>query len=162
MLAEGDPFGFDELVYARSVEQSKELNFLRDPFIVISASGMAETGRILHHLRNRIEDSANTILIVGWMAPHTLGRRLVDGASPVRIFGEEYTVRAQVEVINGFSGHADRSELLAWARSISKRPRQTFLVHGEEESALALADGLRDEAGFENVSVPELGQSFTI
>lgn len=162
MLAEGDPFGFDELVYARSVEQSKELNFLRDPFIVISASGMAETGRILHHLRNRIEDPANTILIVGWMAPDTLGRRLVEGVSPVRIFGEEYEVRAKVEVINGFSGHADRSELIAWARSISKRPRQTFLVHGEEESALALADGLRGEVAYENVMVPEMHQSFAV
>lgn len=162
MLAEGDPFGFDELIYTRSVEQSKELNFRRDPFIVISASGMAETGRILHHLRNRIEDPDNTILIVGWQAPDTLGRRLVDGISPVRIFGEEYTVRAQVEVINGFSGHADRSELIAWARAISKRPRRTFLVHGEEESALALAQGLRDEAGYEEVSIPEMHQSFVL
>lgn len=162
MLAEGDPFGFDSLVYTRSVEQSKELNFRRDPFIVISASGMAETGRILHHLRNRIEDPSNTILIVGWQAPDTLGRRLVEGVSPVRIFGEEYTVRARVEVINGFSGHADRSELLAWAAAISKRPRHTFLVHGEEAAALALADGLRTEAGYEDVAVPEMHQSFTI
>jgi len=162
MLAEGDPFGFDELIYARSVEQSKELNFRRDPFIVISASGMAETGRILHHLRNRIGDPNNTVLIVGWQAPDTLGRRLVEGVSPVRIFGEEYTVRAQVEVINGFSGHADRSELIAWARAISKRPRRTFLVHGEEESALALAQGLRDEAGYEEVTIPEMHQSFVL
>ena len=79
MLKEGDPFGFDQLRYTRSSEQSKELNFLREPFIVISASGMAETGRILHHLRNRIGDPANTVLIVGWQAPDTLGRRLVDG-----------------------------------------------------------------------------------
>lgn len=162
MLAEGDPFGFDSLVYTRSVEQSKELNFRRDPFIVISASGMAETGRILHHLRNRIEDPNNTILIVGWQAPDTLGRRLVEGVSPVRIFGEEYTVRARVEVINGFSGHADRSELLAWAAAIGKRPRHTFLVHGEEAAAQALADGLRTEAGYEDVAVPEMHQSFTI
>ncbi len=162
MLAEGDPFGFDQLVYARSVEQSKELNFLREPFIVISASGMMETGRVLHHLHNRIEDPSNTILIVGWQAPDTLGRRLVEGVSPVRIFGEEHTVRAKIEVINGFSGHADRSELLAWARAIAKRPRHTFLVHGEEESAASLAQGLRDEAGFEDVIVPEMHQSFTI
>lgn len=162
MLAEGDPFGFDQLVYARSVEQSKELNFLREPFIVISASGMMENGRVLHHLRNRIEDPENTILIVGWQAPDTLGRRLVDGVSPVRIFGEEHTVRARVEVINGFSGHADRSELLAWARAIAKRPRRTFLVHGEEDSATSLAQGLRDEAGYEDVVIPEMHQSFTI
>lgn len=162
MLSAGDPFGFDSLRYTRSVEQSKELNFLRDPFIVISASGMAETGRILHHLRNRIEDPANTILIVGWQAPDTLGRRLVEKQPAVRIFGEEHPVRAQVEVINGFSGHADRNELLEWAGAITKKPRHTFLVHGEEASALALADGLRAKAGYEQVEVPDLHQSFTI
>ena len=136
MLDEGDPFGFDSLRYTRSVEQSKELNFLREPFIVISASGMAETGRILHHLRNRIEDPANTILIVGWQAPDTLGRRLVEREPEVRIFGEEYQLKANVEVLNGFSGHADRNELLAWAEGITKKPRRTFLVHGEETLSL--------------------------
>jgi metallo-beta-lactamase family protein len=159
MLSEGDPFGFDSLRYTRSVEQSKELNFMREPFIVISASGMAENGRILHHLRNRITDPANTILIVGWQAPNTLGRRIVEHEPVVRIFGEEYHLNAHVEVLNGFSGHADRNELLAWAEAITKRPRHTFLVHGEEESALALADGLRGEAGYDNVSVPELHET---
>jgi metallo-beta-lactamase family protein len=162
MLTARDPFGFDELIYTRSVEQSKELNFKRDPFIVISASGMAETGRILHHLRNRIEDPKNTILIVGWQAPDTLGRRIVEHEPVVRIFGEEYSLKAQVEVLNGFSGHADRNELLAWAEAITKRPHRTFLVHGEEESALALRDGLVSEAGYENVDVPELHQKFSI
>jgi metallo-beta-lactamase family protein len=162
MLAEGDPFGFDSLRYTRSVEQSKELNFMREPFIVISASGMAETGRILHHLRNRIEDPNNTVLIVGWQAPDTLGRRLVEKVPVVRIFGEEYQLKAQVEVINGFSGHADRNELLGWAKGITKRPRRTFLVHGEEESAFALAEGLRSEADYEQVDVPELHQSFRL
>ncbi|NDJ79125.1 MAG: MBL fold metallo-hydrolase [Chloroflexi bacterium] len=162
MLAEGDPFGFDQVRYTRSVEQSKELNFLREPFIVISASGMAEAGRILHHLKNRIEDPKNTVLIVGWQAPNTLGRRIVDQVPEVRIFGEEYKLNAQVEVINGFSGHADRDEMLEWAGAISKRPRQTFLVHGEEDSALALAGSLRDDAGFESVEVPELHQTFSI
>lgn len=162
MLAEGDPFGFDSLRYTRSVEESKELNFMREPFIVISASGMAETGRILHHLRNRIEDPKNTVLIVGWQAPDTLGRRLVEHEPVVRIFGEEHQVKARVEVLNGFSGHADRAELLGWAQAITKRPRQTFLVHGEEEAALALADGLRSEAGYEHVDVPTLHQTFSI
>ncbi len=162
MLSEGDPFGFDSLRYARSVEQSKELNFLREPFIVISASGMAEHGRILHHLRNRIGEPENTILIVGWQAPNTLGRRLVEGEKVVRIFGEEHKVRARVEVINGFSGHADRNELLEWAGAISKRPRRTFLVHGEEDSAFALRDALQEELSFEQVAVPELRQSFTV
>jgi metallo-beta-lactamase family protein len=162
MLEQGDPFGFDKLRYTRSVEQSKELNFMREPFIVISASGMAEAGRILHHLRNRIEDPRNTILIVGWQAPDTLGRRLVEGVSPVRIFGEEYTLKARVEVLNGFSGHADRNELIAWAKGITKQPRRTFLVHGELEGAQALADGLKAEADYEDVVVPELHQSFVI
>ena len=162
MLAEGDPFGFDQVRYTRSVEQSKELNFIREPFIVISASGMAENGRILHHLRNRIADPATTILIVGWQAPNTLGRRIVERQPVVRIFGEEHQLRARVEVLNGFSGHADRNELLAWAGAIAKRPRQTFLVHGEEESALALAEGLKAEVDYEQVDVPEIGQQFTL
>jgi metallo-beta-lactamase family protein len=162
MLQEGDPFGFDQLRYTRSVEQSKELNFLREPFVVISASGMAETGRILHHLRNRIGDPANTILIVGWQAPDTLGRRLVEHEPVVRIFGEEHQVRARVEVLNGFSGHADHDELVAWAAAITKRPRQTFLVHGEEPAALALADALRNEVGFEQIDIPELNEQFVL
>lgn len=162
MLEEGDPFGFAELRYTRSVEQSKELNTLRQPFIVISASGMAEAGRVLHHLRNRVGDPANTVLITGWQAPDTLGRRLVEGAKTVRIFGEEHVVRAEVEVINGFSGHADRSELVAWAQAISKKPRRTFLVHGEVDAAMGLAESLRSETGYEQIDVPELHQTFTI
>jgi metallo-beta-lactamase family protein len=162
MLQEGDPFGFDSLRYTRSVEQSKELNFMRQPFIVISASGMAEHGRILHHLRNRIEDPANTVLIVGWQAPHTLGRRIVEQQETVRIFGEEHHLRAQVEVINGFSGHADHDELLAWASAITKRPRQTFLVHGEPDSAQALAQSLESDGSYEDVVVPELHQTAKI
>ncbi len=162
MLKEGDPFGFDTLRYTRSVEQSKELNFMREPFIVISASGMAENGRILHHLRNRIEDPANTILIVGWQAPYTLGRRIVEEQPTVRIFGEEHQLRAHVEVINGFSGHADRDELVEWVGHIEKRPRRTFLVHGEEEAAFDLAQTLHTELGMDDVDVPEMGQHFVI
>ncbi len=162
MLTQGDPFGFDKLRYTRSVEQSKELNFMREPFIVISASGMAESGRILHHLRNRIEDPKNTILIAGWQAPDTLGRRIVEGVSPVRIFGEEHRLNAHVEVLNGFSGHADQNELLAWAKTITKRPRRTFLVHGELEGAEALAEALTSQADYEMVEVPEMHQTIVI
>ncbi|MBI5960218.1 MAG: MBL fold metallo-hydrolase [Chloroflexi bacterium] len=162
MLAEGDPFGFEQLYYTRSVEQSKELNFKREPFIVISASGMAETGRILHHLANRIEDPRNTILIVGWQAPDTLGRRLVEKQPVVRIFGDEYHLNAQVEVINGFSGHADCNELMEWAGAITKQPRRTFLVHGEEDAAFALADNLKAKLGYEQVDVPEMHQKFAV
>jgi len=162
MLENGDPFGFEQLHYTHSTQESKELNFKRDPFIVISASGMAETGRILHHLRNRIGDPNNTILIVGWQAPDTLGRRLVEHEPVVKIFGEEHDVRAHIEVLNGFSGHADRDELLAWARAITKRPQRTFLVHGEDESFTALAQSLATEVGYENVTIPDLHQGFVI
>ncbi len=156
-----DPFGFKTLTYTRSLEESKQLNFLREPAIIISASGMAETGRILHHLKNNIEDPRNTVLIVGWQAPDTLGRRLVEGDTEVRIFGETYQRRAEVHVINGFSGHADRDELLAWAGAMQRKPRRTFLVHGEPPAAAALADSLRQQQGL-TVDVPVWKQSFEV
>ncbi len=157
----GDPFGFDMMTYTRTTNQSKELNFLREPAVIISASGMAEAGRILHHLKNNVEDPRNTILIVGWQAPNTLGRRIVEKQPRVRIFGEEYDLRAQVVTINGFSAHAGRSELLAWTDHINRRPEQTFIVHGELEASEALADGLRHQ-GYPDVHVPELGQRFAL
>ena len=148
--------------YTRTTAESKELNFLREPAIIISASGMAEAGRILHHLKNNIEDPRNTILIVGWQAPHTLGRRIVDREPEVKIFGETYQLNAEVATINGFSAHADRSELLDWASKLKSSPKHTFIVHGEEESSFALAEGLQNKLGFGNVTVPELGQAFKI
>lgn len=151
-----DIFGFSKLKYTRKLDESKALNTMEGPFIVISASGMCEAGRILHHLRNRIEDARNTILIVGWQAPDTLGRRLVDHVSPVRIFGEEFNVNAEVRKLNGLSGHADSNELMNWVGAMKKRPRQTFLVHGELEPATALAERLRKEVGLEHVSIPTL------
>src|SRR5690606_2928005 len=126
---------------------------LREPAIIISASGMAENGRILHHLKNNVEDSRNTILIVGWMAPNTLGRRLVEKQPRVRIFGEEYDLRAEVVTINGFSAHADSSELLDWVAHFTRKPRHTFIVHGEEPTSLAFAGHLT-RMGLENVHVP--------
>ncbi len=157
-----NPFGFSTLRYTRSVEESKELNFLREPAIIISASGMMEAGRILHHLRHRIEDPRTTILVVGWQAPDTLGRYIVEGRQTVRIFGEEHQVKAHVEVLDGFSGHADRDGLLAWAGAMQKKPRRTFLVHGEPESAEALAEGLKSEVGFGRIDIPEMHQSFEV
>jgi metallo-beta-lactamase family protein len=157
-----DPFGFAMMRYTRSTEESKELNFLTEPAVIISASGMAEAGRILHHLKNNVEDPRNTILIVGWQAPHTLGRRIVEKESKLHILGDTYTLRARVETINGFSAHADRNELMAWTGHLAKRPLQTFIVHGEEEASLALAEALKTEQGFTAVHVPELGQTFTI
>jgi metallo-beta-lactamase family protein len=156
-----DPFGFKDVIYTRSVEESKRLNFLREPAIIISASGMAETGRILHHLKNNIEDPRTTVLIVGWQAPETLGRRLVERAPKVRIFGDEYDNNAQVEVLNGFSGHADRDELLAWVGAMKRKPARTFLVHGEPAPAAALASGLKERYNLQ-VDVPAWKQVFEV
>ncbi|MGB4805091.1 MAG: MBL fold metallo-hydrolase RNA specificity domain-containing protein, partial [Anaerolineae bacterium] len=129
---------------------------------IISASGMAETGRILHHLRNNIGDPNSTILFVGFQAENTLGRRLLDGVSPVRIFGEAHTVRATIERVEGFSAHGDRRDLLEWVGRMERpRLRQVFLVHGEPESANALADGIR-HLGIANVAVPALHEGFEL
>jgi metallo-beta-lactamase family protein len=165
MAADGDrrdPFGFQRLTYVRSVEQSKELNFLREPAIIISASGMAEAGRILHHLKNNVEDARNTVLIVGWQAPHTLGRRLVERQPVIKIFGEEYRLKARVETLNGFSAHADRDGLLGYARQLGPgRLQGAFVVHGEEASSLALAEGLRN-LGIQRVAVPRPAETFQL
>jgi metallo-beta-lactamase family protein len=155
-----NPFAFTSLHYTRSVNDSKAINFVREPVIIISASGMMEGGRILHHLRYRISDPKNTILVAGWQAPNTLGRRIVDGESPVKIFGEEFQLKAKVEVLLGFSGHADHDGLMDWAGAMQKKPSRTFVVHGEEESAAALAEGLRTVHAFPNVEIPDLHQSF--
>jgi len=157
----GDPFGFRDVTYIRSVDESKQLNFLREPAIIISASGMAETGRILHHLKNNIEDPRTTVLIVGWQAPETLGRRLVEHEPKVRIFGDEYRNNAQVEVLNGFSGHADRDELLAWVGAMKRKPSRVFLVHGEPAPAAALALSLKERHNL-SVDVPMWKQAFDL
>jgi metallo-beta-lactamase family protein len=151
-----DPFGFSRLQYTRSVEQSKAINDLQEPAVIISASGMAEAGRIQHHLKNNIEDPRNTVLIVGWQAPNTLGRYIVEKNETVKIFGERYALRAQVEVINGFSAHGDRNELLGWVEAMGKLPRKAFVIHGEPESAQAMADAL-SEHGIAETYVPDKG-----
>lgn len=161
-LTHGDPFGFERMRYTRTVTESKELNFLSQSAVIISASGMAEAGRILHHLKNNIEDPKNTILIVGWQAPHTLGRRIVEKSPTVRIFGDPYQLNAQVETINGFSAHAGRSELLAWADHIYPRPKHTFIVHGEETAATSLGEALKTELNYPDVQVPVLNQKFVV
>ncbi|MEE8122366.1 MAG: MBL fold metallo-hydrolase, partial [Anaerolineales bacterium] len=145
MLADphGSALGFDLLTYTRSVEESKAINFIDDPVIIISASGMAETGRILHHLRNNIEDERNTILITSWMAPHTLGRRLTEGKKRIKIFGEEHKVKAEVASINGLSAHADQPHLIEYALASKNTLKGIFLVHGEEGPALALIEKLK-------------------
>jgi metallo-beta-lactamase family protein len=156
-----DPFGFKLMHYVREVEESKALNSQKGPMIIISASGMCEAGRILHHLRNNIEDPDALVLIVGFQAEHTLGRRLAERHEQVRILGEPHQRRAEVQVIDAFSAHADRDELLAWVRTLRHPPRRAFVVHGEEQQALDFAESLREE-GIRKVEVPDLGQTFDI
>jgi metallo-beta-lactamase family protein len=157
-----DPFGFDRLHYVRDVQESKRLNTLNEPCIIISASGMCESGRILHHLKNNIENPANTILIVGYMAENTLGRRLVERHEWVNIFGEPYRLHAEVAVLNAFSAHADRQELLAYLRGMNvERLKHVFVVHGEPSQAEPLAEALRTMVQCE-VRIPELGEAVDI
>ena len=153
--------GFDRLIYTRSVEESKALNNRTDPMIIISASGMAETGRILHHLRNNIGNPKNTVLIVSWQAPDTLGRRLADREKKVRIFGEEYEVKAEVATIGGLSAHAGQDFLVEYALRVKGRAKQVFLSHGEPIPAEALSEKLV-EAGMEKPFYPERGVSVEI
>jgi len=157
-----DPFGFRMLHYIRDVEESKKLNDCKEPCIIISASGMCEAGRILHHLKNNIENPRNTILIVGFMAKNTLGRKLVEKWEKVKIFGEEYTRRAEVVVLNTFSAHADRNDLLDYVNHYNrKRMKAIFCVHGDEDQTYALVEGIK-ALGFDNVYAPELGDTFDI
>jgi metallo-beta-lactamase family protein len=156
-----DPFGFKRLIYIREVEQSKALNDLNGPFVVISASGMCEGGRILHHLKNSIGDPRNTVLITGYQAENTLGRKLVDRLPQVPIFGDIYTRRAEVEIINELSGHADQRELLNWIAPIAKNLQRIFLVHGELPAQKALKRSIEERFGT-NVEIPVRGQSYNL
>jgi metallo-beta-lactamase family protein len=150
--------GFDRLTYTRSVDESKALNDRKDPMIIISASGMAENGRILHHLRNNIGNPKNTILIVSWQAPYTLGRRLADREKVVRIFGEEHEVKAEVATIGGLSAHAGQNFLVEYALQVKGRARQVFLVHGEPKPAQMLSEKLV-EAEMQAPFYPQRGES---
>src|SRR5579872_2249487 len=151
-LDEGDdPFGFSRLRYIRDVEESKALNNLHGPFLVLSASGMCEGGRILHHLRNNIEDPRNTVLITGYQAEYTLGRKIVEKQSEVPIFGEPMRLRAEVCSLNELSGHADQKELIEWMRPIAKGLKKVFLVHGEPEQGAALSQLIQKTYGIETV-----------
>jgi len=149
---------FKMLTYVRSVDESKALNTRKEPMIIISASGMAETGRILHHLRNNIEDPKNTVCIVSWQAPYTLGRRLADREKRIKIFGEPYTVKAEVATIGGLSGHAGQNLLVDYATAVKGSVKKVFLVHGEERSAMALTEKLK-EKGMQDVFYPKLHSS---
>ncbi len=157
LLSHDNPFGFRTMTYIKSVEESKRLNTLTEPCMIIAASGMCEAGRILHHLANNIEDPKNLILIVGYQADHTLGKKLVDRWEKVKILGEEYALKAEVVVLNSFSAHADHNDLLHYIGQLNpKRLKEVFLVHGEKMRAEKLAVGLK-EKGIDRVEIPERG-----
>jgi len=159
-----DPFGFSQLRYVRSVEASKELNTLARPAVIIAASGMCEAGRILHHLKNNIEDPRTMILFVGFQAENTLGRKLLDGQSPVPILGEHFQVRAEVRRADGYSAHADQTELVSWAQRVHRASslRTIFLVHGEEPSCHALAQVLAARINGPRIEIPYRGDQFEL
>jgi metallo-beta-lactamase family protein len=152
---------FPQLTYTRSVEESKALNMRKEPMVIISASGMAETGRILHHLRNNIEDPRNTVCIVSWQAPYTLGRRLAEREKRIKIFGEGFTRRAEIATIGGLSAHAGQDLLVEYALAVKKQVKKVFLVHGEVLPAMALKGKLA-EHGMTQVYYPELHSTVEI
>ncbi|MBL4693865.1 MBL fold metallo-hydrolase [Candidatus Gracilibacteria bacterium] len=151
-----NPFGFSDLIYTRSVDESKALNEKSGPMIIIAASGMCEHGRILHHLKNNIEDPKNVVLIVGYQAEHSLGRKLVSGHKSVNIFGEAHAVKASVYIMDAFSGHADRSDLLDYITGV-KGIKKIFLVHGEHTQLEAFSGALHDNH-YPDVYIPKYGE----
>ena len=162
MQQDPDPFGFDNLVYIRDTDSSKALNDLDEPCIIISASGMLEAGRIKHHIKNTIGDSKNTILIVGFVPPGSLGARLIEGQPEVKIFGQPYAVRAKVEVLAAYSAHADYEEMMRYLRcQDASSVKRVFLVHGEPEAQLSFKTHLHG-MGFRDIVIPMQGESFSL
>jgi len=162
MQNDPDPFGFGSLFYLVRTEDSKKLNSLREPCVIISASGMMEAGRIKHHLANNIENPNNTILAVGYCSPATLGARILNGENPVSIFGEIHPVRATIERIESFSAHGDYHEMKEYISCQDKsQVKQVFLVHGQYEAQQFYQRQL-EEAGFRNINIPEAGTEFQL
>jgi len=162
-LLEGkDPFGFQNLTFITEVEESKKLNEMSGPMMIISSSGMAEAGRIVHHLYNNIENPNNIILIVGYNAEHTLGRKIVEGVNPVKILGDEKQLNAKVIVLNSLSAHADSNEIVNYMNNMNKnRLKGIYLIHGDYDQQLKLKDRLLDE-GFNNIEIPAKGDVYKL
>ena len=162
MIKSGDnPLEFPGLKFTRTAEESKELNTMDDSSIIISASGMCEVGRIKHHLKHHLWDPNSTILFVGYQAPGTLGRKIVEGAKNVRIFGEDIAVNARIEYIEGYSGHADQEWLMNFVYSFITKPKHIFLVHGEPQAQVVLKGKIESEARIP-VTIPSLGESYDL
>ncbi|MFO7937028.1 MAG: MBL fold metallo-hydrolase [Kiritimatiellia bacterium] len=161
LLRQGtDPMKFPGLRFIESVDESKALNEAREPMVIIAASGMCEGGRVLHHLKHCVSDPENIILIVGYCAENTLGRRIVEKVDPVKIFGEEYPLRARVHTINALSAHADRTALMQWFDGIKGNLSHVFAVHGEIEKVTAMQKLIRQH-GVEKVDTPAPGSVYT-
>ncbi len=157
-----DPFGFSRLTYIHDVDNSKKLNGQTYPHVIISGSGMAEGGRILHHLRNNIHNPKTLLLFVGYAAKDTLARKIMDGEKVVKIFGEEHQVRCKIKIIDAFSAHADRRELLDYVDlNDPKKLKHIFLIHGEPDQALSFKDALRSK-GYLNVHYPAPGEAISV
>jgi len=162
LISSGDnPLEFPGLKFTRTADESIALNESNEPSIIISASGMCEVGRIKHHLKHNLWNPNSTILFVGYQAEGTLGRKLVEGAKKVKIFGEEIAVNARIEYIEGYSGHADQEMLLDFVRDFTKKPKQIFLVHGEPEGQRVLKEKLLEQEGIP-VSIPEYGECYAL
>ncbi len=161
VLEKGNPFGLGTVRYLRTVEESKSLNESPGQKIILAGSGMCEGGRILHHLRNNIAKDDTTVLLVGYQAEGTLGRRLAEGAKKVKIFGLEHEVRASVQMLQNFSSHADQNDLLWFIEGLKPRPKQIFLVHGGPKERQGLVDRL-NQAGIDRVTMPRFSEEFEL
>ncbi len=161
LLIDDNPFGFNKLNYVTNVDVSKSLNDRKEPCIIISASGMMNAGRVKHHLANNIENAKNTLLIVGYCTPETPGGQLINGVKEIRLFGEMKKVRADVIVMDSFSAHADRGELLSFLKNQKGGLKKLFLVHGTLDRQEAFKD-LLEENGYQNIEIPSLGENFDL
>jgi metallo-beta-lactamase family protein len=144
----------------RTSDESRQLNDMKGPALILASSGMCNAGRIKHHLANHIGDAKNSIVFLGYQAAGTLGRQLVDGASEVRIHGLPRQVRAEIVVVRGISGHADQNELIAWRAAFPTPPKTTFIVHGEKSASQALASKIRERETGACIYVPEHGETY--
>lgn len=162
MLIDPNPFGFNNLIYIRSVEESKRLNQSKEPSIIISASGMMTGGRIMHHLFHNIDNSSNTILVVGYCAPHTLGARIRRGEKKIKIFGVTKKVKSRVEIVDSYSAHGDQDEMIQYLDNLDRsRLKKICLVHGEIERQEIFKSALMDH-GFKDIIIPKLNDEMKV
>ena len=150
-----------QIAYTKDVNDSKALAAVKGPAIIISASGMLQGGRILHHLQQRLSKPENTVLFVGYQAEGTRGRALLEGKKEVKIHGQKISVNAKIENISGFSGHADYNEIIAWLMGFNRPPKKVFIVHGEPDASKALAEKIKSKFGWDTV-IPEFKQTFEL